>query len=511
LSIANKLQSAAGYGDVAGGALRFEGMTPGQTVNNCYLTGGVGLVMANVTFGGSVNNCGGSGPGGIPNAVGIYAGQISISNVRFLGWKYAFAANSTTTMTAISTESSDTGVVVGLVLPNVFRGFIDDGSGNGTYTGKPGSVLTVTKYAYGPFDSDDGSGAGGHGSGIHSSLSISHSVCLACAPGSTITSQLSTSQVGRFNGAEGRYQLDRPSNPAVPVQTMATDYRGSQPNGVSITGWQTERLNTGLAVWGAFGLAVQNANITGTIGLGIGATRASWSPANGGTITYNLLYDSGRYGAKTCFAESFTPRYNFDQTSSPAFPGGLSCQWQGNAVQIRGVDNPGAPLNGNIPNPGPNLVNGIISPNQDACLSIGHVNASTFRNINCATASLYEIDLSGYNPEGRGRIGFYEMTVSPGLVAPIALPTCACRASIVVQNSYGFGEASLQARYQDLPGVPGAQPNSVYEGEEHLILDAGTCSDGNACNTWGATVTGGGGSKHVKVRWNGTNWTIVGK
>jgi hypothetical protein len=103
------------------------------------------------------------------------------------------------------------------------------------------------------------------------------------------------------------------------------------------------------------------------------------------------------------------------------------------------------------------------------------------------------------------------MTISPGLVAPIALPTCACRASIVVQNSYGFGESSLQVRYQDLPGVPGAQPNSVYEGEEHLILDAGTCSDSNACNTWGATVTGGGGSKHVKVRWNGTNWTIVGK
>jgi hypothetical protein len=29
--------------------------------------------------------------------------------------------------------------------------------------------------------------------------------------------------------------------------------------------------------------------------------------------------------------------------------------------------------------------------------------------------------------------------------------------------------------------------------------------------TWGANVTTGGGSNHVAIRWNGTNWTVIGK
>jgi hypothetical protein len=43
----------------------------------------------------------------------------------------------------------------------------------------------------------------------------------------------------------------------------------------------------------------------------------------------------------------------------------------------------------------------------------------------------------------------------------------------------------------------------LLEGEEFDITDCNTA-------TWGATAAGGG-SNHVLVRYNGTNWTVVGK
>lgn len=45
---------------------------------------------------------------------------------------------------------------------------------------------------------------------------------------------------------------------------------------------------------------------------------------------------------------------------------------------------------------------------------------------------------------------------------------------------------------------------NVLEGDEFNI------SDGNSA-TWGANVTAGGSSNRVLVRWNGSNWTVVGK
>ena len=44
----------------------------------------------------------------------------------------------------------------------------------------------------------------------------------------------------------------------------------------------------------------------------------------------------------------------------------------------------------------------------------------------------------------------------------------------------------------------------VFEGDEFNI------SDGNSV-TWGANVTAGSSSGHTLVRWNGSNWTVVGK
>lgn len=53
---------------------------------------------------------------------------------------------------------------------------------------------------------------------------------------------------------------------------------------------------------------------------------------------------------------------------------------------------------------------------------------------------------------------------------------------------------------------------NVTEGDEYMISDAlaANCADGS-CSTFATNVTGGGGALHRKVRWNGSNWTLVGR
>lgn len=57
-----------------------------------------------------------------------------------------------------------------------------------------------------------------------------------------------------------------------------------------------------------------------------------------------------------------------------------------------------------------------------------------------------------------------------------------------------------------------ALPETTFSGLGALVAGTGTLaniSDSNT-NVWGALV-GGGGTNHVLVRYNGANWTVVGK
>ena len=68
---------------------------------------------------------------------------------------------------------------------------------------------------------------------------------------------------------------------------------------------------------------------------------------------------------------------------------------------------------------------------------------------------------------------------------------------------YTTGLNSLNRTFTSLPGQAGANSNfPAYYGMEYDITDSNTA-------TWGATVAGGGSNK-VRVRYNGTNWTVVG-
>jgi hypothetical protein len=51
--------------------------------------------------------------------------------------------------------------------------------------------------------------------------------------------------------------------------------------------------------------------------------------------------------------------------------------------------------------------------------------------------------------------------------------------------------------------LPVSGTRFVMEGDCYNVSDS-------SVNTWGSTVAGGG-STHTKVRWNGSNWTVMGK
>lgn len=71
-------------------------------------------------------------------------------------------------------------------------------------------------------------------------------------------------------------------------------------------------------------------------------------------------------------------------------------------------------------------------------------------------------------------------------------------------SGYTSGLNSMNRTFTSLPGQAGSNSNiQVTYGMEYDIVDSNT-------NTWGATVAAGG-SNQVRVRYNGTNWTVMGK
>jgi hypothetical protein len=66
----------------------------------------------------------------------------------------------------------------------------------------------------------------------------------------------------------------------------------------------------------------------------------------------------------------------------------------------------------------------------------------------------------------------------------------------------------MNMAFTSLPGQAGASGSIlVVEGMEYDIVDGQKSGTGTAL--FGDTVVGGG-AQHIKVRWNGTNWTRSG-
>jgi len=71
----------------------------------------------------------------------------------------------------------------------------------------------------------------------------------------------------------------------------------------------------------------------------------------------------------------------------------------------------------------------------------------------------------------------------------------------------GFPDATM--RFADLPGQTGVNQSGPFDGQEYIIIDSTVAATGN----WNATVSAGGGSNRVKVRYDSSGtpgWRISG-
>jgi Pectate lyase superfamily protein len=74
----------------------------------------------------------------------------------------------------------------------------------------------------------------------------------------------------------------------------------------------------------------------------------------------------------------------------------------------------------------------------------------------------------------------------------------------VYSNVYINSNFTGHAIRKVFAGLPSGSNGNRRLGATYSILDANTA-------VWGNPVTGGGSTNHVKVRWNGSAWTVVGK
>lgn len=96
---------------------------------------------------------------------------------------------------------------------------------------------------------------------------------------------------------------------------------------------------------------------------------------------------------------------------------------------------------------------------------------------------------------GRGNILFYNIEVTNSAGTLWVIPTKAATADFINCNV---------APVYLFAGLPVTNGDDVFEGKQYNISDSATA-------TWGANITVGGSSNHIFARWNGSNWTVVGK
>jgi hypothetical protein len=128
--------------------------------------------------------------------------------------------------------------------------------------------------------------------------------------------------------------------------------------------------------------------------------------------------------------------------------------------------------------------------------------------------------LTGYNNTGTYRVNNSQTVASEAMVLPYGpdwvLPTASAaktglkfiNCGSTINDGSASGLSNLAMTFTSLPGQAGANTNmQLHEGQEFDIVDGQKTGTGTAL--FGDIVIGGG-AQHIKVRYNGTNWTRCG-
>ena len=453
------------YRDISAGAIRMANINPGSYIRDCRVGGYTGIDIQWNTFTAEVSDCNFNPPdaSGTPGTTAIYMAQAHFQNSKLAGYDVGVAMYGPgAVLDNIGVETSNVGVGVGYDRPIVFRGHIS------------GSTLTIDKWY------------AGHAMNYWSqSAPYKVGFCAPCAPNTQIIAQLTNTNSEGLAWKEGTYTVT-PGSQNVAAQSMLVYVNALPSSGSVINALQTERDNISLHVQMANQVTINSAILTGTVGVGIQVSSASWSAADGGTIIYNLRYPSPSWtqGVHDCSFDGFSnPRYNQGYHTQ--------CRWAGTAVtKTRTGADPGAWVDGYA----------TVAPLQYRCTYVDAANNVTIANSGCSHS---HIDTDSYTSDfyGGGWAGKDNFLVFNSNLGATKPPPNNQKAGIRIFNSIPTA-ADMAMHYADLPG-PGNSPNYKKEGEMYYIVDANAANIGDPVR--------GGGSIHGWVVWNGSAWTLMSK
>lgn len=257
-------------------------------------------------------------------------------------------------------------------------------------------------------------------------------------------------------------------------------------SGVYINGFQTERVNTAINWFAASGV-ISNCILTGTIGPAQPAT-ATWA---GDTATYTSTgrtLDSFDWtsGTRQIKLEGWTPSgYN-------AGGGAVTATRTGTTTFTVAISDPGGAGSGGtwsfLPQYGIRV------------RGVGPV--SLINNIVSVQTEVAGVDLA-HDGSTTAQDGKPNVCIGQGGGSGWIMPPSNTKSSWIFIGC----DATNAILFTELPGQAGSSyQTTAREGMEYNI------TDGTNGLTWGDIATDSGThTTHYKVRYNGTNWTVVGK
>lgn len=257
----------------------------------------------------------------------------------------------------------------------------------------------------------------------------------------------------------------------------------NQLGGFTITGNSFERNTTCIDLWSGSGGIVAGNALTGTIGPPHNIASMSWSSASSGVATCNSVYATGLSSGNLISIENVTS----------TGPGSFNVT--DIACNVVDADTFTYPL---ATNPGSVTVQGTWSRNCLYGIRARGLTATTIAgntvSVQAETASVdltYDGNTSGTNNTFVGNT----TTGSSTWIMPVNISKASFK---YIEND----NPAATMNYADLPGQAGVYMTPAIEGMEYDIINSNS-------SVWGATASGGG-TTHAKVRYNGTNWTVVG-
>lgn len=455
------------------GAVRWLSGTTGSIFRNVTFNGQIGFDAAFNSFNVTLLNCqmGPTTPA-TPGTCGIISNGVNLIGVRpSTAWDVFFIGNGTNGhfLGGNSIESCANALLLG-----IYQGWASACSTNGTTLTVGGTISpaitggsTQTSFAVGDYVFGAGVTTDAHGFVWGNPLS-----------GPRIAS------LGTGTGGAGTYILD--TNCGTISATPMFTRRGAVLSCFTMAGFEAEGCKRAIYISNLQESSIRDCQLTGVVGEAI--------LENGGGAKGDTAIDHLYVGTmSSCVLEGIRGGNGTSRSALYFDPAGTFINCAVNACSAlatdNGVSDSAATISGTTMH-----INSVVS----GAFGIGMAVTGTGVSANTTITAI--TDATHFTVTPSQTVSATTLTAVGGTAWTV--PTASSSAAGIAFNN--CDSPALILTFTKLPGQAGADTNlTLKEGLEYDISDSNTA-------TWGATAAGGS-SNHVMVRYNGTNWTVMGK